>query len=170
MIWTAGIMAACGLALWALWLAWPLRANRVPGPSARAVLSERAAAYLDAWSRHDAKTMDSLTSPSARFEENPTFPGGNVELANAFWRPSEALAEIFVSLFSRDEKWDQWRNRRVAFVVYELRGRKCFLVLVKDDEWLVLNGPGCELPLPKKSQQRGPFQQPCPCEGPAAPA
>jgi hypothetical protein len=151
LIWTAGIMAACGLALWVLrsgivpvsWRLWPIS---VPGSSERAVLSKRAATYLDAWSRQDGKAMHSLTSPSARFGENPTFPGGNVELSNVFWRPCEALAHVFASMFGRDDKWDQWRNGRVAFVVYELRGRKYFLMLVKDDEWLVLNGPGCELP------------------------
>ena len=141
-------MAAFGLALWGPWLRlWPVN---VPGSSERAVLSKRAATYLDAWSRHDAKAMDSLTSPSAYFETVPTFPGGNVELTNVFWRPSEAMADIITSMCSRDDKWDQWRNGRVAFVVYELRGRKHFLILVKDDEWLVLSGPGCELPLPKK--------------------
>jgi hypothetical protein len=122
----------------------------MPPKAERAIIQQQAADYLAAWQRGDLPTMTSMMSSKSTFKKGkfPEFSGKQVTLKKLFWRPALPLGRIMVGAFIRQgNDWKHWPNGKMAFPVYEQGGVRYFLVFIKDGgEWMVLNGPGCDVP------------------------
>jgi len=149
---TCGLVAAAAV-LW--WCLWPIA---VPPADERRLVLECADSYLDAWQRGDTRLMDLLTSESSRDKGGPflEYPGWEVRLTNIFWRPSKPLAEIIARTAMRPGKERRWKAPRIALPVYKIADQRYFLILVKEDRWLVLNGPECALLTDRHGQRPQP--------------
>lgn len=147
-------LTAAAVALW--WYLWPIA---VPPPGERRLLLECAESYLSAWQRDDTRVKDLLTSEWSRGKGRPfpEYSGGEVRLHDIFWRPSKPLAQIIAGTAIRPGREQEWKASRIAFPLYEHADKWYFLILVKDDRWLVLAGAGCEMPADRDGK---PFRPP----------
>jgi len=158
-IFGAAVLGGAGFLAYFWWFIHPIP---LPPPADRARVLQRASEYLDAWARGDTRTMVSLGSRASRYRNGrfPKFPGGSVVVTRQFWLPSKPIARVLAGVVTKHDHdyWPRWRKDRIAFIVYthaalkDSPAKRYFLILVRDDrEWMVLNGPGCELDLHPRS-------------------